>query len=452
MFIIKKIPKSTIKKIKKYQFKKGVLKGSVTVPGDKSISQRAVIIGLISIGNTIIEDILDSEDVFYTLKAVEALGANITIKKNKVIIKGVGLGNLISPKKPINMGNSGTGVRLLIGLVAGSNAIVTFYGDESLSTRPMERIIKPLEKMGAKFISSKDKKLPITVVGARFKGFTLPITYKTLVASAQVKSAILLAALTSRGITTVKEPIQSRTNTETMLLERGVEVNSKTAKSGVNIVKIKGAFLLKSSQIIVPGDPSSAVFLTVATLITKNSNIVIKNVMNDNMRLKVFKVLIKMGGKINFIKKTKKTLDIMVKYSNLSNVSIPAKDSTALIDEFPILSIAAACGKGKMSMKGLGELRYKESNRFLAIEKGLKSCGVNIKAIKNNLEIIGEKTVLGGCEIDSKNDHRIAMSFNILNLVSEKPIKIIGNNSIVTSFPSFFDTFKKLGISIKSNE
>jgi len=433
MFIIKKIPKSTIKKIKKYQFKKGVLKGSVTVPGDKSISQRAVIIGLISIGNTIIEDILDSEDVFYTLKAVEALGANITIKKNKVIIKGVGLGNLISPKKPINMGNSGTGVRLLIGLVAGSNAIVTFYGDESLSTRPMERIIKPLEKMGAKFISSKDKKLPITVVGARFKGFTLP-------------------ALTSRGITTVKEPIQSRTNTETMLLERGVEVNSKTAKSGVNIVKIKGAFLLKSSQIIVPGDPSSAVFLTVATLITKNSNIVIKNVMNDIMRLKVFKVLIKMGGKINFIKKTKKTLDIMVKYSNLSNVSIPAKDSTALIDEFPILSIAAACGKGKMSMKGLGELRYKESNRFLAIEKGLKSCGVNIKAIKNNLEIIGEKTVLGGCEIDSKNDHRIAMSFNILNLVSEKPIKIIGNNSIVTSFPSFFDTFKKLGISIKSNE
>ena len=452
MFIIKKLPKSTIKKIEKYQLKKGVLKGSTAVPGDKSISQRAVIIGLISIGKTIIEDILDSEDVFYTLKAAEALGANVTIKKNKVIIKGIGLGNLISPKKPINMGNSGTGARLLIGLVAGSNAIVTFYGDESLSTRPMERIIKPLEKMGAKFISSNGKKLPITVVGARFKGFTLPITYKTLVASAQVKSAILLAALTSRGITTVKEPFQSRTNTETMLLERGVEVHSKTTKSGVNTVKIKGVSHLQSSQISVPGDPSSAVFLTVAALITKNSNIVIKNILNDNMRLRVFKVLIKMGGNISFIKKTKKKLDIIVRYSNLSNVSIPAEDSTALIDEFPILSIAAACAKGKMSMNELGELRYKESNRFLAIETGLKKCGVKIKAIKNNLYIMGHKTVLGGCEIDSKNDHRIAMAFNILNLVSERPIKIIGNNSIVTSFPSFFDTFKKLGISIKSYE
>jgi 3-phosphoshikimate 1-carboxyvinyltransferase len=449
MFIIKKIPKSSIKKIEKYRLKKGALKGSVIVPGDKSISQRAIIIGLISIGTTVIEDILDSEDVYHTLKAVESLGASVNIKNNKVIIKGIGLGNLISPKKPINMGNSGTGARLLIGLVAGSNAIVTFYGDKSLSTRPMERIIKPLEKMGAQFISSNGQNLPITVVGARFKGITLPITHKTLVASAQVKSAILLAALTSRGVTTVKEPFKSRNNTESMLLERGVEINSKTIKSGANIVKIKGASYLKSSDISVPGDPSSAVFLVVAALITKNSNIVIKDIMNDNMRLRALKVLIKMGGNISFIKKTKKKLDIRVKYSSLSNISIPSKDSTALIDEFPILSIAAACGNGKMSMKGLGELRYKESNRFLAIELGLKRCGINIKAIKDNLEIIGQKNVIGGCEIDSKNDHRIAMAFNILNLVSEKPIKIIGNNSIVTSFPSFFDTFKKLGISIK---
>ena len=448
MFIIKKTPRTQIKKIEKYRLTKGSLKGSISVPGDKSISQRATIIGLISIGKTIIEDILDSEDVFYTLRAIESLGASVVIKNNKVIIKGVGIGNLISPKQPIFMGNSGTGVRLLIGLVAGSNATVTFYGDESLSARPMERIIKPLEKMGAKFISSKGKKLPITIIGARSKGFTLPITYKTLVASAQVKSAILLAALTARGTTVVKEPCQSRNNTEIMLLESGIEVNSKTIKSGMNIVKIKGASYLKSDDIIVPGDPSSAVFLVVAALITKNSNVVIKNILNDNLRLKVFKVLIKMGGKISFIKKTKKTCDVRIKYSNLKNISIPAKDSTALIDEFPILSIAAACGEGKMSMKGLGELRYKESNRFLAIELGLKSCGVNIKAIKDNLEITGQKIIKGGCEIDSKNDHRIAMAFNILNLVSEKPVKIIGNNSIVTSFPSFFETFKELGIKI----
>ncbi len=452
MFIIKKLSRSYKKSIEKYRLNKGSLEGTVSVPGDKSVSQRAVIISLISTGKTIIKDILDSEDVFYTLKAVESLGANINIENNKVIIKGIGVGNLISPKKPIYLGNSGTGARLLIGLVAGSNAIVTFYGDNSLSNRPMKRIIKPLEKMGAKFIFSDGHKLPITVVGARVKGFTMPITYRTLVASAQVKSAILLAALTARGITTVKEPYQSRNNTETMLAERGVDINSKVIKSGNNIVKVKGVSYLKNTNISVPGDPSSAVFLAVAALITKNSNIIIKNIFNDNMRLKVFKVLMKMGGKISYVKRTKTTCDLRVKHSKLKNISIPAKDATSLIDEFPILSIAAACGKGKMSMKGLGELRYKESNRFLAIKLGLENCGVNIKAIKDNLEIIGDKKVIGGCEIDAQDDHRIAMAFNILNLVSEKPVKVTGNNSIVTSFPCFFETFKKLGIDIQSNE
>ena len=425
------------------------LSGSIKTSGSKNATLPIFFSSILADEPLKLSNTPQLSDVSTTLRLLMDMGSNFVLEENgSIFIDSSTLTNLTAEYSLVKTMRASI---LTLGpmLAKYKKAKISLPGGCAIGTRPVNLHLDALEKMGAKFISSNGKKLPITVVGARFKGFTLPITYKTLVASAQVKSAILLAALTARGVTTVKEPFQSRTNTESMLLERGAEVNSKTIKSGVNIVKIKGASYLQSTQISVPGDPSSAVFLTVAALITKNSNIIIKNILNDNMRLRVFKVLIKMGGKISFIKKTKKTLDVRVKYSNLNNVSIPAEDSTALIDEFPILSIAAACGKGKMSMEGLGELRYKESNRFLAIEVGLKKCGVNIKAIKNNLEIIGQKSVLGGCEIDSKNDHRIAMAFNILNLVSEKPINILGNNSIVTSFPSFFDIFKKLGVSIK---
>ncbi len=446
MYIFKKNSLKALNVINNFKLKKLSLLGNAEVPGDKSISQRALIIGLASIGQTVIKGILDSEDVYYTLKAVEALGARVEVNKNKKIltVKGVGLGNLKSPKKPIYMGNSGTGTRLLIGLVAGSNATVTFYGDKSLSSRPMDRIINPLKKMGATFIFSEEIKLPITVIGARKKGITMPITYKSPVASAQIKSAIILAGLTAKGTTQIEEPYKSRNYTEVMLKKCGVDINSKISKKYINTVKVNGTSYLKNSNFNIPSDPSSALFIVVACLITKGSKVKVKNVLYDNMRLKVFKILAKMGGIININKTSVDTCEIIAEHSILKNINLNKNDTTSLIDEFPALSIAAAYGTGKMSMKGLRELRYKESDRFKAISEGLRNAGVQVNTFEDDMEIIGNRQVLGGNTIVAQNDHRIAMSFNLLSLFSEKPIKVIGNESIMSSFPSFFSTLKSL--------
>ena len=446
MYIFKKTSLKPLNAINNFELNNVSFKGSAEVPGDKSISQRALIIGLASIRETVIKGILDSEDVYYTLKAIEALGAKVEINKIKkiVTVKGVGLGNLKSPKKPIYMGNSGTGTRLLIGLVAGSNATVTFYGDESLSNRPMDRIINPLKKMGANFIFSEEKKLPITVIGARKKGITMPIKYKSPVASAQIKSAIIFAGLTARGSTQIIEPCKSRNYTEVMLKKCGVNINSKISKKNINVVTVNGTSHLKNCNFNIPSDPSSALFIVVACLITKGSKVQIKNILYDSMRLKVFKILIKMGGEIKINKTSTDTCEIIAEHSILKNINLNKNDTTPLIDEFPALSIAAACGKGKMIMKGLGELRYKESDRFKSISEGLNNAGVEVNTFKDDMEIIGTRKVLGGNIINAQNDHRIAMSFNLLNFFSEKPIKVIGNESIMTSFPEFFSTLKSL--------
>ena len=446
MYIFKKTSLKSFNSLSKLELKNSSFLGNANIPGDKSISQRALIIGLASINETVIKGILDSEDVYYTLKAIEALGAKVDINKNKKIIaiKGVGLGNLKSPKKPIYMGNSGTGTRLLIGLVAGSNATVTFYGDESLSNRPMDRIISPLKKMGANFIFSEEKKLPITVIGARKKGITMPINYKSPVASAQIKSAIILAGLTARGTTQIEEPCKSRNYTEMMLKKCGVDISSKISKKHINIVRLNGTSYLKNCNFNIPSDPSSALFIVVACLITKGSKVKVKNILYDSMRLKVFKILIKMGGIIKINKTSIDTCEIVAEYSMLKNINLNKEDTTPLIDEFPALSIAAACGKGKMIMKDLGELRYKESDRFKSISEGLRNAGVEVNTLKDDMEIVGTRKVLGGNTIVAKNDHRIAMSFNLLSLFSEKPIKVIGNEAIMTSFPNFFSTLKSL--------
>ena len=297
MFIFKKKPSNVINNLDDFKFNKNTLKGEVIVPGDKSMSQRALLLGLISIGRTTIKGILDSEDVYFTMKAIEALGAKVSIDNDNqyISVLGVGIGNLVSPKKPIYMGNSGTGTRLLMGLVAGSNALVTFYGDSSLTERPMDRVLAPLSEMGAGIVSNFKKKLPITILGARAKGFTLPIKYKLLIPSAQVKSAILLAALTARGTSFITETKKSRNYTEKMLSYRGVIINNKRINNKKNIISIDGASLIKSKNIKVPGDPSSAVFVVVAALITKKSYIVIENVLYDIFRLKIFYILKKNG-------------------------------------------------------------------------------------------------------------------------------------------------------------
>lgn len=449
MYIFKSTSKSNIKRINNHYFaNNSSLTGTVVVPGDKSISQRALIISLICVGTTLIEDILDSEDVYHTLKAVELLGARIKICNNSLKVDGVGLGNFISPKKPIYMGNSGTGTRLLLGLIAGSNALVTFFGDESLTNRPMDRVIKPLEEMGAEIICSKDKKLPITVIGAREKGFVLPINYKLVIPSAQIKSAILLAGLSARGTSFITEFKKTRNYTETMLKKRGVFLKQKKINKNKTIISLNGTSFIKAKNIKIPGDPSSAVFLAVAALITKNSKIYIENVLSDNFRLSVFKVLEKMGAKIEIKKVTNDVCKILVKSSKLKGITIKSNLSAALIDEYPILSIAAACAEGETIMKGLTELRFKESDRLNAIVVGLKKCGILVKSHNDNIVIKGMSEINGGCSIDPENDHRIAMSFNILNLVTKSPITIKDNKSILTSFPNFFDSFKSVGVNL----
>ena len=298
--------------------------------------------------------------------------------------------------------------------------------------------------MRAYFVFSEEKKLPITVIGARKKGITMPIKYQSPVASAQIKSAIIFAGLTARGATEIEEPYKSRNYTEVMLKKCGVEINSKISKKYINTVTVNGTSYLKNCSFNIPSDPSSALFIIVACLITKGSKVKVKNILYDNMRLKVFKILTKMGGMIKINKTSIDTCEIIAKYSVLKNINLNKNATTALIDEFPALSIAAACGKGKMIMKGLGELRYKESDRFKSISEGLRDAGVQVNTFNDDMEIIGTRKVLGGNTIFAQNDHRIAMSFNLLSLFSEKPIRVIGNESIMTSFPDFFSTLKLL--------
>jgi 3-phosphoshikimate 1-carboxyvinyltransferase len=283
-------------------------------------------------------------------------------------------------------------------------------------------------------------------MGARAKGFTLPIDYNLSIPSAQIKSAILLAALTARGTSLITGYKKSRNYTEKMLSERGVILKNKKINKSKNIISINGTSLIKPKNIKVPGDPSSAAFLAVAATITKKSSITIENVLYDKFRLCVFNILKKMGASINIVRLEKNTCKIIIKSSRLKNFNIESSNSAALIDEYPILSIAAACSEGMMVMKGLGELRYKESDRFKAIVEGLEKCGADVKSLKDNIIIKGRKKIKGGCTIDAKNDHRIAMSFNILSLITEEPIFVRGNKSILTSFPDFFKTLEELGV------
>ena len=437
---------------KLYLSNRSRLMGEIEVPGDKSISQRALIIGLISNGNTKIQNILESEDVIHTMRAVVLLGGKVSIKNDLLEIRGVGLGNISSPPKPVYMGNSGTGTRLLLGVVAGSNATVTFYGDSSLTSRPMSRVIDPLKKMGAKFVSHEEGKLPLTVIGARRKGIILPIEYTTPVPSAQVKSSLILASLTARGTSKIIEKSRTRKNTEEMLINCGVKIISSNTKNKRYLTQLEGMQYIKSFDVNVPGDPSTAAFLAVAAIITKNSKIELKNIYHDKFRLKIFFILKKMGAKIHIKKNNRGNCDITVKSSNLKNLTIPAKYSSALIDEYPILSIAASSADGKMTMRGLKELRFKESDRLTAIFKGLNQSGIKTELIKDTLIIQGRKSIRGGNIIHASNDHRIAMSFNILSLITKSPIIIKGNSSIRTSFPLFFDSLSILGVNIKRDE
>ena len=431
------------------------LTGSITIAGDKSISHRSIILGALSIGETTVDGLLESQDILATISAMQAFGAEIEKKADKKWhINGLGVGGLDEPEKVLDLGNSGTGVRLILGVAAGNPITSFFSGDESLSRRPMARVLKPLEMMGASFTSRTGRLLPLSCTGPQ----TLqPIDYSLPVASAQVKSAILLAGLNTPGKTIVREPTPTRDHTERMLKQFGSEISIETDDESQNIITLKGESELTGQDIVVPGDPSSAAFPMVAGILAEDSRIEIKNVGINPLRFGLFEILNEMGAKTELIQKHdgvgEPIADIVVKTSKLKGVTVPASIAPRMIDEYPILAVAAACASGTTRMFGLQELRVKESDRLAAMANGLKACGVTVEETSDSLTVHGTGgQIEGGARIQTQLDHRIAMSFLTLGLKAKNPIIIDNGTTINTSFPGFVETMKSLGANLSFSD
>ena len=429
------------------------LRGEIFAPGDKSISHRCVILSSIAIGESRIEGLLGSTDVICTIEAMKSLGANISLNSNKCIINGIGIGSLIEPKKPLDFGNSGTAARLIMGLVSTHPIKSVFVGDASLSKRPMGRVIDPLTEFGTEFELTSSDFFPIVVNGAKLP---IPISYETSVPSAQVKSAVLLAGLNTPGVTSVIEKQKTRDHTERLLEIYGYQIDIIEEKQKTKI-SITGQESLTSVNIVVPGDPSSAAYPVVAGLICKNSNVTVKNVLMNPTRDGIYKSLEEMGAKIDFTNKKfqagEDVYDILVESSHLKAIDVPASRAPSMIDDYPVLAVAASIAEGTSIFRGLSELKVKESNRLSGIKHFLEVNGVNV-AIKNDDLIIegNPKGIKGGGIINTNLDHRIAMSSLILGLISDSPVSIDDTKTIDTSFPGFINLMRALGAKIKLSD
>tara|TARA_A100001234_G_scaffold85096_1_gene74947 strand:+ start:1469 stop:2842 length:1374 start_codon:yes stop_codon:yes gene_type:complete len=433
-----------------YSSKSSDLNGEITIPGDKSISHRCVILSSLAIGESKINGLLNSSDVNCTINAMKSFGASIDMSSNdECTVNGIGIGSLKQPDNPLDFGNSGTAVRLMIGLVSTYPIETHFTGDESLTQRPMRRVTDPLTDFGANFELRNKEFLPIVVKGANLP---IPITYEMEVASAQVKSAILLAGLNTPGITTVVEKEKTRDHTETLLKYYGYEI-SQEERNNKNFISLEGQKLLSPVNIKVPGDPSSAAYPVVAGLICKNSNIKIKNVLLNPTRDGLYRCLDEMGAKITYSNKKNEageiTYDLEVKSSSLKPIDVPAERAPSMIDDYPILAVAASLTNGISIFRGLSELKVKESDRLLGIYNFLSKNGIEAKIDSNNLIINGSiKGPKGGGLVETNLDHRIAMSSIILGMVSDESIRIDDIETIKTSFPNFIELMKKLGARI----
>ena len=423
------------------------LQGKFTVPGDKSISHRSLILGAMATGASRVSGLLTGEDVLHTAEALKQMGVDIVISltDKTAAIKGVGLHGLKTPKKTLDMGNSGTSARLLMGLLAGQNIRARFTGDASLSKRPMKRIAEPLEKMGAHMASEKGPAmtLPITVYDERPSLKT--ITYSLPMPSAQVKSAILLAGLPLSGETHIIEPIPCRDHTENMLAAMGADIRI----DGTDIY-LTGGKKLNAQEFTVPGDPSSAAFPTVAALITSNSEITMENIGMNPRRNGLFVTLQEMGADIQIenmrIIGGEPVADLTVRSSALKGITVPPERAPAMIDEYPVLFVAAAFATGDTIMRGLHELTVKESNRLQVMADGLRAAGVSLTLEGDDLTIHGNgRPPMGDVEIDAHLDHRIAMSFLTLGCASQKPVTITDASPIKTSFPGYVEKMRQLG-------
>ncbi len=430
--------------------KSPALKGDIRAPGDKSISHRSLIFGAMATGTTHISGLLEGTDIISTADAVSAFGATVTKKGDgDWSVTGTGAKGWRTPKDVVDCGNAGTGVRLIMGAAAGYKLEAEFTGDASLSSRPMGRVLIPLKEMGANTQATSGDKLPIKLQST---GQLSAIDYTPPQASAQVKSCILLAGLNTQGKTIIREPHLTRDHTENMLEAFGVTLIRKPVDQG-QIVELEGPATLNATTIMVPGDPSSAAFPIVAALITPGSDIIIRNVMMNPTRTGLFETLIEMGAYLrtdNFKKSGGEIIaDIHVRHSQLRGVTVPPKRAASMIDEYPILAVAAAFATGDTVMDGIGELRVKESDRIAATAALLCANGVKLSEHADGLTVKGAAQagtpVKGGGHITTHHDHRIAMSALILGLNAKAPVTIDDASMIATSFPSFFDLMASLG-------
>jgi 3-phosphoshikimate 1-carboxyvinyltransferase len=425
----------------------GPLAGRARVPGDKSISIRALLLGALAVGETRIAGMLEGEDVLNTARALQALGAHITrTGERQWLVRGVGVGGFAEPRGFLDFGNSGTGCRLTLGAVAGCPITATFDGDASLRSRPMRRVLDPLEQMGARALSSTDGCLPLTLAGARDP---MPIVFKPPVPSAQLKSATLLAGLSAPGKTVVIEAQATRDHTEKMLAYFGAEVVVERVDENGRRISLSGQPELVPRPIAVPADPSSAAFPLVAALVVPRSDIVLRGVMMNPLRTGLIMTLGEMGAPIEALERRNEggedVADLRVRAGTLRGVEVPASLAPAMIDEYPVLAVAAAFAEGVTVMRGLKELRVKESDRLLATAALLRANGVAAEIEGDDLIVQGSGRPAGGGVVTTHMDHRIAMAAIVLGLASERPVQIDDGRFIATSFPGFVDLMRSLG-------
>lgn len=428
----------------------GALAGVVAVPGDKSVSHRALMLGALAVGETVIDGLLEGEDVLATAAALRAMGADIVREEGPAArwhVHGVGVGGLLQPRTALDMGNSGTSTRLLMGLLASHPLTATFVGDASLSARPMARVTVPLALMGASFAASPGDRLPLTMTG---RCPAVPLRYVLPVASAQVKSAVLLAGLNTPGRTSVVERLATRDHGERMLRAFGAAVEVADTPEG-RIVTVAGEAELRPQRLTVPGDISSAAFAIVAALIVPGSRVTVTGVGVNPTRDGLLRVLAMMGADIVLTNERlvggEPVADITAAAGALRGIEVPPEIAPAMIDEYPILFVAAAFAEGATTMRGLAELRVKESDRIAVMAAGLAACGVAVAEAPDGLVVHGNGggRVAGGATVAARLDHRIAMSFAVLGLGARAPVVVDDARPIATSFPGFVGVMERLG-------
>ncbi|MDP4892555.1 3-phosphoshikimate 1-carboxyvinyltransferase [Cypionkella sp.] len=432
--------------------KSGPLTGTALVPGDKSISHRSLIFGAMALGETRVTGLLEGQDVLDTAKAMQAFGATVTRHGlGDWSVQGVGVGGFQEPADVIDCGNSGTGVRLIMGTMATSAMTVTFTGDASLRKRPMGRVTEPLALFGTEAYGRKGGRLPMTVVGA---ARPKPVRYALPVASAQVKSAILLAGLNCPGETVVIEREPTRDHSERMLIGFGAKLEVERRAEG-SVITLQGQPDLRAQSVAVPRDPSSAAFPVCAALLVEGSDIFVPGVSQNLTRNGLYITLMEMGAEIEFQNPREEggepVADLRVRFSgNMKGIEVPPERAPSMIDEYPILSVVAACATGKTVMRGVKELRVKESDRIDAMARGLEACGVRIEEDEDTLIVhgMGAGGVPGGAVCATHIDHRIAMSFLVLGLASKQPVSVDDASPIATSFPIFTGLMAQLGATL----